>query len=146
MAQNMKTEYIGNITADGSWCEIFRANGRRHRLMHLLASNKTAVTVSLRARESADGTTWTSIYGATLAPVAAGVDIGSVTWQQDQVVVEARGLADGQICVEEISAKEAFCSTDGVNTAAGTQSMWYEVERSVWCSSYCQTGSEALPE
>lgn len=108
--------------------------------MHLIGNNRTAVTVSIRARQSPDqnfNVNGVSIYGATLAPVAGGVDMGTISWDLDCLIVEARGLAsgsislvDGTISVEEVSAKEAFCSTDGEYTAPQAQSMWFEYPRS----------------
>lgn len=144
MAVSMKTEHIGHITADGAWREIFRVVGRRHKLMHLIGNNKSNVTVSIRARESDDQTTWTSIYGAELAPTAQGVDLASISWRRNALIVEARGLANGQISLEEISAKEAYCSSEGGYSGAGTTSMWFEIPRETWCAQWCQTGSQSL--
>lgn len=146
MAQTMKQEFLGNVSSDGEWHEVTRIVGRRHKLLHLLANNRTTGTVSVRARESDDQSTWTSIYGATLAPVAGGVDLGTFTWQKENLIIEIRSTVDGQVSLEEVSNKEAFCSTDGQNTPAGSQSMWFETERTTYCSVYCQSGSEALPD
>jgi hypothetical protein len=145
MGQTLTQEHLGRVTSDGQYQTVFTVSGRRNKNMVLRASNFTSGTVVIRVQESDNGVTWTSIYGQTLSPIARGVDLfGPITWSKNNLRVQASGAVDGTICINEICSKEAFCSEDDV-TAVGTPvSSWYGISRNNWCSTYCQSGSEAM--
>ena len=96
------------VTADGLWREGFRVIGRPNKRMTLHIQNPTADTISVRAREANDQSTWVSIYGMTMDVVAGGTGTLDVYWTDENLIIDVQGSEDGQVLLEEVGHTNAF--------------------------------------